>query len=252
MNLDRSERRHQDVITSGARAQQRNVAEHAGSRAENLQDILQHASVWRGTAAPSTASIGLPSGHSALDAALGGSGWPQESLTEILIAREGIGEVSLLLPAFAQITRQKRWLAIVAPPHIPYAPALAQAGIDLSRVLLVHPSARHDALWAVEQALRAGTCGAVLAWLADADFTTLRRLQLAAEAGNSWAVVFRPLSAAQSLSPAALRLKLEPLSASGRTLAVQVLKRRGGAPSSRIVLDVEHAVDRYTSSAVAS
>jgi cell division inhibitor SulA/protein ImuA len=251
MNLDRSERLHQDVMTIGTRAQPSGAA--AANRAEiNLQDILQHAPIWRGAATPSTSAVGLPSGHSALDAALGGSGWPQESLTEILIAREGIGEVSLLLPAFAQITRQKRWLAIVAPPHIPYAPALAQAGVDLSRVLLVHPSARHDALWAVEQALRAGTCGAVLAWLAHADFTTLRRLQLAAEAGNSWAVVFRPLSAAQSLSPAALRLKLEPLSASGRTLAVQVLKRRGGAPSSRLVLDVDHALDRYTSGAVAS
>jgi len=203
------------------------------------QKIMHPAPNGHGAASPSTASGGLPSGHSALDAALGGSGWPQESLTEILIARAGIGEVSLLLPAFAQITRQKRWLAFVAPPHIPNVPALAQAGVDLSRVLLVHPSARHDALRAVEQALRAGTCGAVLAWLAHADFTTLRRLQLAAEAGNSWAVVFRPLSAVQSLSPAALRLKLEPLSASGRTLAVQVLKRRDGAPSSRLALDVD-------------
>lgn len=252
MNLDRSERLHKDMMTRGTHAQPQNRVEQAGSRPEiNLQDILQQAPIWRGAAAPSTSNVGLLSGHSALDTALGG-GWPQQSLTEILIAHEGIGEVSLLLPAFAQITRQKRWLAFVAPPHIPYAPALAQAGVDLSRVLLVHPSARHDALWAVEQALRAGTCGAVLAWLAHADFTTLRRLQLAAEAGNSWAVVFRPLSEAQSLSPAALRLKLEPLSASGRTLAVQILKRRGGAPSSRLVLDVDHAVDCYPSGAVAS
>ena len=203
------------------------------------QDIRQPASIWR-----DPPNLGLSSGHSALDAALGDGGWPQESLTEILIAHEGVGEVSLLLPAFAQITRQKRWIAFVAPPHIPYAPALAQAGVDLSRVLLVHPSARHDALWAVEQALRAGTCGAVLAWVAHADFTTLRRLQLAAEAGNSWAVVFRPLSAAESLSPATLRLKLEPLSASGRTLAVQILNPRGEAPSSRLVLDMDHALDR--------
>ncbi len=208
--------------------------------------------IWREVSAWSTSEASISSGHSTLDAALGGNGWPQASLTEILIARAGIGEVSLLLPVVAQIARQKRWVALVAPPHIPYAPALTQAGVDLSRVLLVHPSARHDALWAVEQALRAGTCGAVLVWLAHADFTTLRRLRLAAEAGNSWAVVFRPLSAAQSLSPAALRLKLEPLCASGRTLAVQVLKRHGGTPSARLVLDVGQVLDRYPSGAVAS
>lgn len=208
--------------------------------------------VWRDAAQLPTPGAGLSSGHRALDVALGDNGWPQSGLTEILIARAGVGEVNLLLPAVAKITQQKRWLAFVAPPHLPYAPALHQTGVDLSRVLLVHPSARHDALCAVEQALRAGTCGVVLAWLAHADFTTLRRLQAAAEAGNSWAVVFRPLSAAQSLSPATVRLKLEPLSASGRTLAVQVLKRRGGAPSARLVLDMEHAAGRDTPGAVAS
>ena len=218
------------------------------------QNIMQPMPIWRGASTASQSSIRLPSGHSALDTALGGRGWPQASLTEILIAHAGIGEVSLLLPAFAQMTRHKRWLALVAPPHLPDAPALMQAGVDLSKVLLVHPAARHDALAAVEQALRAGTCGAVLAWLAHADFATLRRLQLAAEAGNSWAVVFRPLSAMQLLSPATLRLKLEPLSTSGRTLAVQVLKRRGGAPSARILLDLdgEHALGRDASGAVAS
>ena len=215
--------------------------------------IMQPMPIWRG-ASTALPSVGLPSGYSVLDTALGGRGWPQESLTEILIAHAGVGEVSLLLPAFAQMTRHKRWLALVAPPHLPDAPALAQAGVDVSRVLWLHPTAQHDALAAVEQALRAGTCGAVLAWLAHADFATLRRLQLAAEAGNSWAVVFRPLSALQLLSPATLRLKLELLSTRGRTLAVQVLKCRGGAPSSRILLnlDVDHALDRNVSGAAAS
>ncbi|MBI3775863.1 MAG: translesion DNA synthesis-associated protein ImuA [Gammaproteobacteria bacterium] len=220
--------------------------------AEPQQQRIQPMPVWGRVSERSTPSAGVSSGHNALDVALGGNGWQQAELTEILIARAGVGEVSLLLPAVAHITQQKRWLALVAPPHLPYAPALVQTGVDLSRVLLVHPSARHDALSTVERALRAGTCGAVLAWLAHADFTALRRLQLAAEAGNSWAVVFRPLSVAQLLSPAALRLKLEPLSASGRTLAVQILKRRGGAPSARLVLDMEHASGRDTSGAVAS
>ena len=216
------------------------------------QKILPQMPIWPEAVAPSPPTAGLASGHSALDAALGGSGWPQESLTEILIGRAGLDEINLLLPAFAQITRQKRWLAFVAPPHFYYAPVLAQAGVDLSRVLLIHPSARHAALQTVEQILRAGTCGAVLAWVEQADYTTLQRLQLAAEAGNSWAVLFRPANAMQLLSPAGLRVKLEPLSASGRTLAVQVLKRRGGPPSSRLVVDLGHAAYQHASDAVAS
>lgn len=214
----------------------------------NLNEIMQRAPAWRGASA--TAQSVLPSGFPSLDALLNG-GWPQAALTEILSAREGIGELRLLLPALARITRQKRWVAFVAPPYIPYAPALAHADLDLSRVLLVHPSAQHDGLWAVEQALRAGTCGAVLAWPTHADFNTLRRLQLAAETGNAWGVLFRPTDVAHTSSPAALRVQLEPLSASGRTLAVQVVKSRGGTPARRLALAVDHVMARTSSRALA-
>jgi hypothetical protein len=104
----------------------------------------------------------------------------------------------------------------------------------------------------LEQALRAGTCGAVLAWPTHADFNTLRRLQLAAEAGNALGILFRPLHAAEHTSPAALRLKLEPLGASGRTIAAQVVKSRSGASSRRLTLSLatpcNHDARRRTTS----
>jgi cell division inhibitor SulA/protein ImuA len=53
----------------------------------------------------------------------------------------------------------------------------------------------------------------------------MRRLQLAAETGRAWGVLFRPACAAQERSPAALRLRLEPVV---NGLAVYILKRRGG------------------------
>jgi cell division inhibitor SulA/protein ImuA len=201
----------------------------------NLNELLQRAPIRRGASAPVQPT--LSTGFDTLDELLHG-GWPRAALTEILAAHEGIGELRLLLPALAEITRQKRWVAFVAPPYIPYAPALAHADLDLSRVLLIHPSAQQDRLWALEQALRAGTCGAVLAWPTQADFNTLRRLQLAAEAGNALGILFRPLHAAEHTSPAALRLKLEPLGASGRTIAAQVVKSRSGASSRRLTLSL--------------
>lgn len=203
----------------------------------NLRDIMQRFPVWRGSTAPVFTAETLTTGYAGLDARLGG-GWPCAALTEILCAREGVGELRVLLPTLAQITRQKRWLAFIAPPHLPYAPALAYAGLDLSRILLVSPATPRDTLWAVEQTLRAGTCGAVLTWLAQADFTTLRRLQLAAEAGKTWGVLFRPLHAAQQPTPALLRVKLEPVGSGVQTLAVHVLKYRFGVSSTPLVLDV--------------
>lgn len=190
----------------------------------SLDHLLQRADLWRGGAAPpSVASI--PTGFSALDTLFPGGGWPKGALTEILVPREGIGALSLVLPTLARLSREKRWLAWVAPPYLPYAPALASAGIDLSRVLLVHPRVGSDGLWAVEQTLRSGTCGAVLAWLETGDMKTLRRLQLAAEAGCCWGLLFRPERLYTQASPAALRIKLEPESGG---LAVHILKRRGG------------------------
>src|SRR5438270_2634675 len=99
-----------------------------------LAAVLAHPAIWRGNdCAPEPAA--LASGFAALDAALPGGGWPQGALTEVLLAREGIGEVRLTLPALARVQAQGRRVVWVAPPHRPYAPALAAAGLDLSRLI---------------------------------------------------------------------------------------------------------------------
>lgn len=208
----------------------------------SLESLLQRADIWRGGAAPPAPA--LPSGFAELDAWLPGGGLPRGALTEILTEREGIGELSLLLPALARATKDERWLVFVAPPYIPYAPALARAGVNLARVLVVHPHATRDSLWAIEQALRAGTASVVLAWLAHAESKALRRLQLAAEAGGSVGILFRAAAAAGDNSPAALRLKLELTGGRGACVAVHILKRRGGWPIGPVLVEVDHVVAR--------
>jgi cell division inhibitor SulA/protein ImuA len=173
----------------------------------------------------------LPTGFVDLDRYLPGGGWPRRAIIEIFLDRYGIGELSLLMPALALLSRTsraKRWIVWVAPPFIPYAPALLRHGIDLDRVLMVHPtSAKKDALWAVEQVLRSESSIAVLAWVKDASDTVLRRFQLAAEERDCWAVLFRPMTALRQSSPAALRLKL---SGTAETARVDIMKCRGKRP----------------------
>ncbi|HJO36917.1 MAG TPA: hypothetical protein QF361_11985, partial [Gammaproteobacteria bacterium] len=112
------------------------------------------------------------------------------------------------------------------PPHLPYAPALEAAGIDLARVLVVHGRGPAADLWALTQILRAGTCGAVLGWPGSASAQDLRRLQLAAEQGGCTGFLFRPPAAAAQPSPAVLRLTVE---ANGQgESSLQLFKRRGG------------------------
>ena len=97
-------------------------------------------------------------------AELPGGGWAQGSLTELLVDHEGIGELRLLLPALGRLARSGAWIALVAPPHLPYAPAFAGAGIDPAQVAVVDAHEEKDRWWAAEQVLRADSAAVLLFW----------------------------------------------------------------------------------------
>jgi len=189
-----------------------------------LDAVLLHHPVWRGGAPAQAGSRGIPTGFCLLDRELPGGGWPAGALTEILCADEGIGELQLVLPALAALTCAGSRVAWLAPPHLPYAPALAAAGVRLEFLTVIRAPGRRDALWAAEQVLRTGACRALLAWLPRASYAELRRLAVAAEAGMAFTALFRPSQAALEPSPAPLRLALE---SGGDRLTVRILKRRG-------------------------
>jgi len=204
-----------------------------------LAALLAHPAIWHGDdCAPEPAT--LPSGFAALDAALPGRGWPQGALTEVLLEREGIGELRLALPALARVQAQGRDVVWIAPPHRPYAPALAAAGLDLARFYVVRCRDAQDALWAYEQALRAPECGAAFAWLTARDDRLLRRLQVAAREGRTWGVLWRRPGQTGGATAAPLRLGLAA-AGGGNRLAVRVLKRRGAELSQPVMIDVSGA-----------
>lgn len=202
----------------------------------SLDLVLQHPGIWRGDRLAQTGDAAtLPTGFAELDEQLPGGGWARGALTEILVEREGIGELRLLLPALAKLSAHSEWQAWVSPPHVPYAPALSVAGVNLKQLLVAQPRTAADAWWTVEQTLRSGACSAVLAWLSKPDERRMRRLQLAAESGRAWGVLFRSASAAQERSTASLRLRLE---ATANGLAVHILKRRGGYVSKPVMVNL--------------
>ena len=197
--------------------------------------------VWRADQLDRSATVGgdgvalqRATGHAALDAELPGGGWPAAGLTELLLAAPGGGELRLLAPALGE-----RSLLWIAPPFVPYAPALAALGIALDRLTVVTPDSAADAAWAAEQALRSGALGAVLWWEAQQGrvFTlpaTLRRLHLAAMEGRTPLFALRPAAVRAQSSPAPLRLTVEPTDA--QRVAVDVFKRRGPPMAAPLVL----------------
>lgn len=186
-----------------------------------LDELLDARRLWRGRPAAPPASA-QPTGHAALDAALPTGGWPRGALSELLLPEPGLGELSLLWPALAQLSQAQGEVVLVDPPCVPFAPAWRAAGVVLERLHLLQAPPK-QALWAVEQCLRSGACAAVVFWPQRVDDRALRRLQVAAESGRALGFALRPVEAAANPSPAALRIAVD------RTpRQLRVLKCRGG------------------------
>lgn len=194
-----------------------------------LDRLLADPRLWRGAGGPSARSS-IPSGHAALDRALGG-GWPRGVVCELTLAQTGCGELGLLLLVLRQLAGRFAW---IAPPHLPYPPALAAAGIALTQLLLIEAPDRAQAQWAAEQSLRSGACAAVLLWLPSISARAVRRLQLAAAASGSFMALLLPPDGIPANSPAALRVQLAP---APQGIAVHVQKRPGGWPAAPLVVE---------------
>lgn len=181
----------------------------------------------------------VASGFTELDRELPGGGWPQGSLTELLIDSEGIGELRLLLPALERLSRSGVWIALVAPPHLPYAPAFARAGIDPGRVVVIEGDEEKDRWWAAEQVLRSDSAGALVFWPQSINDARLRRLAVATQDITTLAFLFARAEHASLPSPAALRIRL---SSAGEKLRLDVFKRRGGMMARPLEIDVVAAM----------
>jgi hypothetical protein len=205
------------------------------SRAETLEQLARLCRNGREGAATRIE----PSGSASLDAVLPGGGWQSGTIVELLSVCEGIGELRLLMPALAKITQSERHVAMIAPPYIPFAPALLQHGVRLEHFWVIHAQVATDILWAAEQTLRCKSFGAVLAWPQSIRDRDVRRLQLAAEAGSSTGFVYRPVTAVSEASPAAVRLRLQA-DVQGR-LSIDVVKCRGARSGMSVGIESEPA-----------
>lgn len=184
-----------------------------------------HPALWRASQLAHSATRCVDTGFAALSAQLPGGGWPLGTLIDLLVQQHGIGELRLLRPALAGLG--KRPIVLLQPPHAPQALALAALGLEPSQLLWIRGgnNGNHgDALWAAEQVLRSGCCGALLLWQTHARGETLRRLHLAAQSADTLFCMLRPLAAAQDASPAPLRLSLK---AAAGGVDIGFVKRRG-------------------------
>ena len=207
---------------------------------DSLPDLLsRHAHrIWRGQDQRPAGPL-VSTGYRALNEAIGG-GWPTSTLVEVMTFGGGLGRSSLLLPVLATLTQSGKAIAwLPAAEEQPYAPTLRAAGVDLTRVLITNVQDHHQRLWGAEQCLRSGACGAVV--MTETRTITdpmLRRLKLAAAAGSAIMFVLRTETAAESPSPASIRLRVRAAPFALTQREVTILKC-GGQPPRSITLDLD-------------
>ncbi len=207
-----------------------------GSSAAIISPEELHPSLWRASQLARSHTRCVDTGHFALSRQLPGGGWPTGSMIDLHVQQPGIGELTLLAPALATVADRR--LVMLEPPRVPQALGLAGMGLTPEAVLWLRASRTADALWAAEQVLRSGSCGALLFWQNQIRNESLRRLCLAAQAGETLFFMMRTLISAQDASPAMLRLALRP-SAGG--IEIEFVKRRGPRRDERLLLPLQIA-----------
>lgn len=101
--------------------------------------------IWRATEMASFRSAVAISGYPDLDAALPGGGWPRSSLIELLVQQAGIGEMQLIKPALARLSKNQR-VALIQPPYLPHAAACRSWGLKADSLLWIKTTTSADAL----------------------------------------------------------------------------------------------------------
>ena len=146
-----------------------------------------------------------------------------------------------------------------------YGPGLAAFGLDPAALIVVRVPAHGrngaaQALWAMEEALRTPAIGAVCAEIDAVDLTASRRLQLAAEAGDTFGLLLRS-AGSSAVPPIASTTRWRVTAApSGPTWPaallgatrwrVDLLRARGGRPH-HWLLEWHHDPDPETTGSFA-
>ena len=86
-----------------------------------ISTLSSHPLLWRGKQVSHRMPT-LSTGHAGLDEALPGGGWPLGAITELVNDTTGCGELSLLLPLLARLSRENHWISMIDPPWIPNPP----------------------------------------------------------------------------------------------------------------------------------
>ena len=92
----------------------------------------------------------------------------------------------------ARLQENNRWLCVVAPKRMPSKQLLAQAGIQLNRMLVIHTQVTDDVAKITQKALKLGKCCAVVAWFDELEKSEREEIINTAACSNAACVMVKP------------------------------------------------------------
>jgi cell division inhibitor SulA len=117
-----------------------------------------------------------------------------QSIATMSTQTHGIAELGQVCAQLAILSQQGRWIVLISPPHIAYKQLLANAGVRMDRILLVHAKDEVETLWAMEKALTSGTSSAVITWTTPLDERDNRRLEIVAKSARALGIIIEDVN----------------------------------------------------------
>ncbi len=199
------------------------------ARSQTVADLAKRIRRLEQCQLPETASEMFFSGCPSLDGLLPRNGFVRGALVEWIGSVPGAGATTLALMTARATCGKDGCLAVIDFTHTFFPPVATALGLHPKQILLIRPSNRSEAFWAIDQALRCRGVSAVLAWPDAIDHRVFRRWQLAAEQSRALGLLVRPRSALTEPSWAETRLLIEPQRSKDnwRMWRIELLHARG-------------------------
>lgn len=232
------------------------------AREQLVSGLRRQLGRWEAAGAPEDEVV-FSSGVTAIDRLLPGGGLRHGMLVEWLAGPSGAvgsGTATLGLLGAREACGEGGALVVIDRGQTFYPPAAAAWGIDLERMIVVHPKNARDELWAAVQALRSPAVAAMFATIDRLDSRAFRRLQLAAQAGRTLGILVWPGRAREEPSWADVSLEVETRAKSRessarvsalssrlstfdfpRLIQVRLLRCHNGRAGNSVVLQIDDA-----------
>lgn len=192
----------------------------------------------------SAKELGFTTTLDVLDVLAGPKAFARGAVHEIL-CEKGQSPAMFFATVLARAACGERRIVWSDPQRRLYPPAMAAAGIPLSRLLILWPKNEKDELWALTECLRCSGVGVALACPRSLSTIEARRLQLAAERGGGVGILLRPDSAKSTPYAAATRWMVRAMSGE-RTVQkwkVQLIHGHGGQVGKTVILEACRATN---------